>query len=176
MHLLINKGMQSIKNKTGFLFFTLMVLSVIGMAQSIRRTVISSGGNYSSNASGALYANVGELQINTFSSVNNYLTEGFVQPFVQFPVIVPSHTLPSESVVIFPNPSSDIIYVSASENKEIELEIYDIQGRLLIKNESIKLTKNTPYSLSILELNSGVYFIKTYTTDGNNNTFRFVKL
>ena len=168
--------MKLLKFNAGAVLLIVIVFHTCAKAQSLKRTVISSGGNYSSNTIGGLYANVGELQINTFSTPFNFLTEGFVQPFVQFPVLVPSHSLPSPSVIIFPNPSSDIIYLSVSENKDIEFEIYDIQGKLIMKEESIKLIKDTPYSLSIGELNNGVYFIKIYNNEGMNNTFRFIKM
>ncbi len=152
------------------------MLSAKGNAQSIVRSVVSSGGKYLFNSTGGLYVNIGELQVNTYTAPNNIITQGFVQPFIPFPVIVPSQNEPSQEISMFPNPSSNLVYLSASQNMTATVSIYDTQGRLLVKNENVKLIKSTQYTLPVASFMDGIYFINITDEKGNNHLFRFVKI
>jgi len=58
------------------------------------------------------------------------------------------------NIKIFPNPSSDFINLE-SENKIVELSIYNAQGQLMIfKAGQVDLRR-----INVQDLNSGTYFI-----------------
>lgn len=58
---------------------------------------------------------------------------------------------------IYPNPTSNFIYVKSNEN--IRIEIYDASGKLLIQ-------KQNPSSIDISELASGSYVLKAISDKG----------
>lgn len=167
------------KHSTRTIFYfvcTILLFGNVASAQSIVRSVISSGGNYSSNSNGALYANVGELQINNFPTTGYYLTEGFVQPEIYLPVFVPSNDVQSSDVSIFPNPSTGNISVISSADKISSVEIFDTQGRKVYEDKSGTTASNQKLTLNITELNNGVYFIKVITSKSSVSMIRFVKM
>lgn len=63
------------------------------------------------------------------------------------------------NINVYPNPSSDIFYFEVDENvhSEMELSIYDIQGRLVCKKS---VYKQNEIQLDASNLNDGVYFYK----------------
>ena len=56
---------------------------------------------------------------------------------------------------LFPNPARENIYFKGLDN-DTEVSVYDLFGRLILKN---KTNKN---SLNISELNSGIYCFEFY--------------
>lgn len=63
--------------------------------------------------------------------------------------------LKKDTIIIYPNPSSGIIHVSASD-KIIEINIYNLAGQLLIKKRDSK-------DINISLLSSGIYFAEIKT-------------
>ena len=71
-----------------------------------------------------------------------------------------SELLQHAEVVIYPNPFKDVVNIIT--NKEIELDVYDINGRLIIKVKSNQLHKEVN-QLDVSQLPNGVYnFVVTY--------------
>ena len=66
-----------------------------------------------------------------------------------------------KSSIIFPNPAKDILYFKT----EKQFEIFDIQGKILLKSE------NATNSVNISHLTAGIYFIKF----DNKKIEKFVK-
>jgi hypothetical protein len=164
------------KNIFSLLFSLLIVNCNVVFSQSIARSVISSGGNYSHNSNGGLYANVGELQINDFPITGYYLTEAFVQPEIYLSVIAPSHNLQSADISVFPNPATNSIAVICSNDKVNIVQIFDTQGRKVLEDKSGSTTAKQKLSINIMDLDKGVYFIKTITGKGLESIMRFVKM
>jgi hypothetical protein len=145
------------------------------MAQSIGRYVLSAGGRYASNASGILVSNVGEGTINTFPSATNYLTEGFVQPFYLIAVSVPD-ALNAATTVIYPNPASERVFISTGHRvNSFIVEIYDVQGRKLIRDNTLSQVADSIFILDIASIAKGVYFLRLIDTS-DRLTFENIKL
>ena len=56
---------------------------------------------------------------------------------------------------VFPNPSSDYVFIEGLENEEIEIQIFDARGIFVC---SFTTTEN-PYKLDISNFSNGVYFL-----------------
>lgn len=68
--------------------------------------------------------------------------------------------LVKENVKIYPNPTTDFIYVKLNSKSKIdEVEIYDLTGRLVLK------TKLESEKLDLRTLNSGIYMISFKNPD-----------
>ena len=65
---------------------------------------------------------------------------------------------------VYPNPASSVLYTKGDLNKELPIELYDMQGVLL------RRFSGQSKMLNIADLSSGLYFIKHGTV-----TQRFMK-
>lgn len=72
-------------------------------------------------------------------------------------------------VSIYPNPTSDILYLQ-DLNAEIKtVEIYSIQGKL------VRTFSQNVSEINVSQLNLGIYFLKIMTSDGRKTIQRFIK-
>lgn len=72
---------------------------------------------------------------------------------------------------ISPNPTKDFIVVSMPTNMIFEIEIMDILGKTLLKSQ----VRENNIRLNVSSLQSGVYFAKVSSNDGNTIVKKFVK-
>lgn len=88
---------------TGFVF--------LANAQSLSPTVIASSGGFFSNANGSLSYTVGEMtMVQTFTSSNNILTQGFQQPNDNIVGLLDFVKDPTGTFVLYPNPVVDKLW------------------------------------------------------------------
>jgi hypothetical protein len=64
----------------------------------------------------------------------------------------------NSELIIYPNPTSDVVNINIPEQDLISIEVYDLFGK------NVK-TFNTP-SFSIKQFSNGVYYLKIQTKDG----------
>ncbi|MFY0626814.1 MAG: T9SS type A sorting domain-containing protein [Reichenbachiella sp.] len=73
---------------------------------------------------------------------------------------------------VFPNPNTGVLNVNFSSNKAVELEILDVQGRVLVQKE---LSNERTKKIDISDLSSGLFFLKIKDNQGRNFITRIVK-
>jgi len=83
--------------------------------------------------------------------------------------VAPGIVSETSVVSIFPNPVSDILYVTA-ENMQL-IEIMDMLGRTVLT----RATNNSRESVDVSGLREGLYFIRITKTTGEIVVMRFVK-
>jgi len=174
----INK-ILTMKNKI-ILFLVLGVFAGSTLiAQSLTPMVISSSGGYYSNAAGSLSATVAEMtMVQTFTSMGNFLTQGFQQP-EEWYVSVNEEKPQDGAISIFPNPSNGkfSIVVNSPEKGKASIHLYDILGqqtfsRLMdirtgVNTENIDITGNA----------LGMYFLEyIYTGDNGKKESKVIKI
>lgn len=123
-------------------------IPVFGFAQSVIGN-INSGAVSENNFTHS----VGEIYvIPTDPDQNNSGTMGMLyQTVLQ---VLGVQELEKETVKIYPNPTTDFVYVQLNSKTKIdEVEIYDASGRLVLK------TKLESGKLDLRALNQGVYMI-----------------
>ena len=77
----------------------------------------------------------------------------------------------SKTLSVYPNPAVEEAYVTLENAGVNEVAVYDIQGRLVIK-ESVNVEAGEQVRISTATLNAGVYFV----TVSNDSTVRTAKL
>jgi|GEM_PF-5039228 len=66
---------------------------------------------------------------------------------------------------IFPNPTNNLVQISASENRQIEkIEIIDITGKIITQKQNLSVNQKVELDLSTRP--PGVYFVSIYDKDG----------
>jgi hypothetical protein len=71
--------------------------------------------------------------------------------------------------IIYPNPTSDYIYLNKVDYKYESVEIYNFNGNMILNN---KITTN---KISVLDLAPGCYFLKLNDKSGNYKKSKFIK-
>lgn len=84
---------------------------------------------------------------------------------------------PDEWKLFLKNPAGEELQgtLLAPENSEVQLEIFDLQGRILQSEKQNAVKGSTLLQLSIRELNSGIYFLRVNGA-GKQLLAKFVKL
>jgi len=97
----------------------------------------------------------------TNSTLNTYVS--------QIPLASPALDKVKPKLTLFPNPSSEHIYINLPEHTR-KAEVYDLNGKLLMQ-----ITPQSPVlEINISDLQAGLYFVKLQTGSGVVNT-KFVK-
>lgn len=78
----------------------------------------------------------------------------------------------NENLGIFPNPATNMLYISGSRTETTTIQLYDEKGRVLTKREKVAL--NQGYSLE--SFSSGTYYCRIYKEDGTYVLKQFIKL
>jgi hypothetical protein len=83
----------------------------------------------------------------------------------------------SNSVSLYPNPSTDNINISfeTKNNETITINITDINGRVVLTERTDVQKGNNVVNANIANLNSGMYIINLSSDSGNNYRTKFVK-
>ncbi|MEW7291036.1 T9SS type A sorting domain-containing protein [Aquimarina sp. 2304DJ70-9] len=148
------------------LVFFLILTSLTVYAQE----VISTQGDSYANESASVDFTIGEVVINTLTDGTNDITQGFHQTNWKF-VDLEDHT-PSFEVIIFPNPTEDILNIQTSSFENVTYSIYDALGKLVLQDKlSAELT---PVSTS--HLASGLYSVTLNTKGKKLKTFKLAKI
>lgn len=149
-------------------------------AQMLTPTVIASTGGFASNANGSLSYTVGEMtMVQTFSSANNFLTQGFQQP-EPFPTGILDLTKDEfGSFAVYPNPAVDHVWFGFQfpESGKISVVLYDLLGQRMAdvytaNYDNGKMTE----SFGVTNLAAGEYFLTaTFTSSKDNQTHLITK-
>jgi len=148
-------------------FISLIIICYNLNAQSITPSVVNSAGNYFSNNQFSLEWSLGEVVISTISSINNTLSQGFLQP--NLPEQVSTINLKDSNLEVFPNPFSNLITILDKTNLDSKwnVKLYSADGKLIIY-------KQYTSQLTIESIPDGLYFLNVLDT--NNIYIETIKL
>ena len=107
-------------------------------SQSIAPSVINTSGGSFQSGYYQLEWSIGELAlVGEMTSSNNSLviTNGFIQPFIQYPATVNTNLVfGNDEIKIFPNPASSYVEINflSKQRGRITLNFYDGAGRKIL--------------------------------------------
>jgi hypothetical protein len=156
------------KKKNGFIIILLIcALHVQGQQQ-----VVSSAGNFYSNTSGSISWTLGEIAIETLTTANNILTQGFQQSRLTVTGIDDLPVLDFE-IVVFPNPASDhlIIRTDKEQHKNLHYQLYDLSGKIILQNKILETETKIPVN----HLKPAVYLLRIIEGNRQMRAFKVVK-
>lgn len=147
------------------LVLILLLITIFASAQEI----VSTQGDSYSNASANIEFTIGEVVIDTGTDGTNDITQGFHQTNWNF-LGLEDHA-PNFEATIFPNPTSEVLYISTSTFENVTYSLYNAQGKLILQD--ILSAEQTPVQVSPLA--PGNYSIILNNETGNLKTFKLVK-
>jgi len=166
------------KKNIGFVIGSFF-LTTVAFAQSIDRTVYSSGGKYISDPAISVGFTIGEPVVFTGLGSGIILSQGFEQPDKPLITSVPSSTS-LLYVNAFPNPVKDQLYIqlNSSNLDRLQLEVFDVQGKRMQGEQDINVLTSMGDILS-LDFSSfvpGIYFIRIWSDINHfNNVIKIIK-
>jgi|SRR6185436_7320123 len=157
-------------------------------AQSIEKNVIASAGKTLIAGNIQLDYTVGETFVQTFTTANNSLTQGFHQPALTITRFAdPEDTtniLPAErlneklisgiDLTVYPNPAVDFINIRLNHaiDESLAITITNMQGQL-VKQE---IMQQQTMQIDFSDLVAGTYLVMVKNAKGDlNNTYKVVK-
>ena len=155
--------------------FILTALSLNAGAQSLSPKVVSSSGEFYSNASAQLSFTVGELAaVTTLSTATNFLTQGFQQTF-DFSTAVFVIEEKDFLISVFPNPSAGLFFIKINSHEiiSISFSVYDMLGRKIFLSEKYS-GSNLVVPLDLSHSITGMYLLEcvvTHSNTGEKNIF-----
>jgi hypothetical protein len=155
-------------NKTPFLLsLFLLLLSHSVCAQE----VISSSGSSFENSTNQLSWTLGEPIIETFSTGQLVITQGFQQSKLSVTAIDQiSENL--YGLKVYPNPVSNELTIEVLEVNKFNLSLFDFNGKLLIQKE----LKKSVETVDMLNYIPGSYFLTVCSGKGQHlQTFKVIK-
>lgn len=138
-------------------------------AQTLAPTLVGSAGGSSQSPIGSLEWSVGEPVASTLTANNTTLSQGFHQVYIFITSATDeSAGIPTLQVKVFPNPTTQYIYVEAAEN--ISARLYNLVGK-----EAISTTQpEYEQELQVSHLPAGIYLLEIQSE--KNNTRRTFKV
>lgn len=128
-------------------------------------SVIASGGGYGEGNNISISWTIGELAVNTLSSGDLVLTQGFQQPF-DIDVGVLDQEV-NWGIAVYPNPVGNELRIKFNTEKtdEFLIEVQDVTGRLVNQELHKEVHPGDIVLLKTERFSEGVYFLKVYTKD-----------
>ncbi|AFL79691.1 hypothetical protein Aeqsu_0163 [Aequorivita sublithincola DSM 14238] len=76
---------------------------------------------------------------------------------------IPDHGLNAVNMLVYPNPTSDFITITANNTLLRNIDILDTAGKLVLKESNLNKSET---SMDVSGLQSGVYYVKLSTSNG----------
>jgi len=150
----------------------LILIFLLSASAMQAQQVMTTSGNYNSNTSGSLSWTLGECVIETYTSGNVVLTQGFQQSKLIVTALkeVSGNSL---AISIYPNPTNDFVLIKGTPEsvKNLRYMLFDLNGKLLAEQ---KVT-NSETTLSFNNLQTGTYLVKLIRNDQEVQVFKIVK-
>ena len=153
----------------------LVLIAIIGLlsftakSQTLTPSVVSSSGGFYSNGSGMLSFTVAEMtMVQTFSSINNMLTQGFQQP-EDLTTGVNEQVAESGDISLYPNPSNGnfVLSYTNNDNSEVLIRIYNLAGQVVLEKQASQSIGSNKVNFDISNFNQGMYILELTTTNAN---------
>ncbi len=131
----------------------LILISLESFNQTIERSVVASAGNNVTTETFSMSWTLGEIAVNTLTSVGLVLSQGFHQGNLIIDAIEGAY--PEFHLKTYPNPVTDKLIIESSGQNQL-YEIIDVSGRVL----NIGFITSNPFELDFTNIPSGIYFLR----------------
>jgi hypothetical protein len=154
----------------------LLVLVTVSYAQSLSPTVVSSAGGSDQTNNVRLDWTLGELAVETTSTLDKIYTQGFQQPLLITKVKSSNQPMTGYSVSVYPNPVRSILTINIQSiiDSKVYLKITDLKGQVVYNNNTY--SKGSSVNVNMRSLASGVYLLTvTHSSGVTIGTYKIVK-
>jgi hypothetical protein len=142
----------------------------MGYSQSISKQVIGSAGKTQSNANLKVSYTVGEPVVGIMTAGGNQLGNGYY-PALNLQALSVEDNVLDVQLKVYPNPTSQLLYVSHPELNSFGITIVDLNGKQLYSG-----TINKEEPLDVSGFTQGMYLVTVENAIANKkNTYKVIK-
>jgi hypothetical protein len=153
-----------------FLVFLVMVFYNTALSQSISKQVVGTSGNTLSNSNLKVSWTIGEPVVGLMTAGGKQLGNGY-HPSFNVQALSVEESLLDVQVKVYPNPTSEMLYVSHPALNSFFIQISDLNGKLTYSN-----TINKEEPLDISNYSKGIYLVTIENKETNKkNTYKIIK-
>lgn len=149
-----------------------LLLLAIGHSQSISKQIIGTAGGALENNENKLSYTAGEVLVGAMTDEDGafQLGNGYY-PSLNLSVLNTETPELQLKVKVFPNPTTELIYITHPTEQFFEVRITDVNGKQILQKEHIK-----DQPLNVQTLTSGTYIVIVTKKDSKQtNTYKIVK-
>ncbi len=152
------------------LCFFLCCIFTLGYSQTVSKQVIGAIGKTLSNSNLKVSYTVGEPVVGLMTAGGNQLGNGYY-PALNLQALNVEDNILDVQLKVYPNPTSQLLYVSHPNLNSFRITIVDLNGKLLYQG---KLDKEEPLDVSFYT--QGIYLVTVEnTTTNKKNTYKIIK-
>ena len=127
-----------------FLVFLVMVLYNTAHSQTISKQVVGTSGNTLSNSNLKVSWTIGEPVVGLMTAGGKQLGNGY-HSSLNVQALSVEESLLDVQLIVYPNPTSEMLYVSHPELNSFFIQISDLNGKLIYSNT---INKEQPLDVS----------------------------
>jgi hypothetical protein len=151
-------------------FIVILLVASIGYSQTISKQVIGTAGKTQSNSNLKVSWTTGEPVVGLMTAGGNQLGNGYYPAMDLQALSLDDATLKVE-IKVYPNPTSQSLYVSHPEYSSFSIHISDINGKQIYTGT---IEKEVP--LDVSSYTQGMYLITVENKESNKkNTYKIIK-
>lgn len=148
----------------------ILLVSSFGYSQTISKQIIGSAGKTQSNSNLKVSWTAGEPVVGLMTAGGNQLGNGYY-PAMNVIALKIAENLLDLQVKVYPNPTSQMLYVSHPDINSFSIQITDLNGKQLYNGT---ITKDQ--SLDISNYQQGMYLVTVENKEANKkNTYKLIK-
>ena len=148
----------------------ILLVSTLGYSQSITKQVIGAAGKTLTNSNLKLSYTVGEPVVGLMTAGGNQLGNGYY-PALNLKALSVEDNVLDVQLKVYPNPTSQSLYVSHPDVNSFRISIADLNGKLIY--QSI-INKEVP--LDVSNYTQGMYLVTVESKESNKkNTYKIIK-
>ncbi|GEP51331.1 hypothetical protein FNO01nite_20030 [Flavobacterium noncentrifugens] len=149
-----------------------ILLSFVSIVIQAQENVVAAGGN-AVGGSGSVAYSIGQIGYHQLDSSDKNIIEGLQQPFeimvLGFEDFVPA----AIAITAYPNPTAGQLQIEmASLREDLQFELYDINGRIIIKKSIINSLQT---AVPMENLQPGIYLLAISDQKSTIKTFKILK-
>ena len=133
-------------------FITIFAISISFGQTAVKKNNISSGGGVATNGNVTVLSTVGEVVIKENTQGTIHISEGFISPNIMTSLGVNEYSQ-LHGVNAFPNPTVKYVDVNIKDNKQVEVQLINENGQLLIQE------KGNAFRLNLEKYKTGIYLL-----------------
>jgi hypothetical protein len=139
-------------------------------SQTISKQVVGTSGNTLSNSNLKVSWTIGEPVVGLMTAGGNQLGNGY-HPSLNVQALSVEESLLDVQIRVYPNPTSEMLYVSHPELNSFFIQISDLNGKLIYSNT---IYKEEP--LDVSNYSQGMYLVTIENKESNKkNTYKIIK-
>ena len=150
--------------------FLLFFATTFGYTQTISKQIIGTAGKTQSNSTVKVSWTVGEPVVGLMTAGGKQLGNGYY-PAMNLQVLSIEDNAIEVQIKVYPNPTSQMLYVSYQELNSFSIQITDLNGKTIYAGV---IAKETPLDMS--NYSQGMYLVTIENKATNKkNTYKIIK-